>query len=81
VISDNLGAGASDLAKGAGGKFRYLEFQKGGSTRVAKLTLLRSTEKVTSDEVQKLGYNGWTSDINEGRGGNFLHLIWKNEGE
>ncbi|KAL2061454.1 hypothetical protein VTL71DRAFT_7727 [Oculimacula yallundae] len=81
VISDTLGNGASDLAKGAGGKFRYLEFQKGGSTRAAQLTLLRSSKKVTSDRVHELGYSGWTSDINTGRGGDFLHLIWKNEGQ
>ncbi|KAL2819611.1 hypothetical protein BDW59DRAFT_164937 [Aspergillus cavernicola] len=79
VITDAEKPGQMDLAKGAGGLFRYLETTTSGSSKVAELRLLRRKEQVTRETIHGLGYNGWTSDINGGRGGDFLHLVWRNE--
>ncbi|KAL4935950.1 hypothetical protein BDV06DRAFT_217035 [Aspergillus oleicola] len=79
VITDNEKPGQLDLARGAGGLFRYLETTTNGGSKVAELRLLRRKEPATRETFHGLGYTGWTNDINDGRGGDFLYLVWRNE--
>ncbi|KAL3479833.1 hypothetical protein BJX99DRAFT_255269 [Aspergillus californicus] len=79
AITDNERSGEDDLARGAGGQFRYIEINHDGGTKIAELRLLRSNEQATQALINSLGYNGWSNDINGGRGGDFLYLMWKNE--
>ncbi|KAJ5645898.1 hypothetical protein N7490_002270 [Penicillium lividum] len=76
-IQDEQDTGRHDLASGTGGKFRYLSWRNDGSKKITTLQLLRRRDQVTWDTVRNLGFDGWTSDINAGRGGDFLHLVWK----
>ena len=69
TIVDNHIPGLKDLAKGAGGKYRYIE----------KVNRLGEGQKVTAIHIRKktgIGSGACTSDINEGRGGLFLYLCW-----
>ncbi|KAJ3547348.1 hypothetical protein NM688_g5410 [Phlebia brevispora] len=68
--------GYKDLAKGAGGDYRYLIPVKdsAASWKIMDLALLRSSTAVSSPPSP---YSGMTSDINQGRGGDFLYLVWR----
>ncbi|KAH7098458.1 hypothetical protein BKA62DRAFT_660766, partial [Auriculariales sp. MPI-PUGE-AT-0066] len=72
VISDLEISGMQDLSKGAGGKYRYLRPYR-DNHRAIEIGLLRlRTIKMTKP------YGGWdaiTTDINEGRGGDFLYIL------
>ncbi|KAH6866013.1 hypothetical protein B0T10DRAFT_532514 [Thelonectria olida] len=65
-----------DLAKGAGGDFRYLQWSNdmGVNHFVTDLALWRTGSEESRPPV---GWDGKTDDINKGRGGDFLYLIWK----
>lgn len=39
--------------------------------------MLRSDNKQERKDVLQLGYDGISTDINEGRGQSYLYLIWK----
>ncbi|KAI0384023.1 hypothetical protein F5Y04DRAFT_278021 [Hypomontagnella monticulosa] len=70
----------NDLAMGAGGDFRYILTSKGGNQAVTKVGLFRVQEQLSSDEIKswigQSGYTDYTKDINGGRGGDYLYLIW-----
>ncbi|RAK74436.1 uncharacterized protein BO72DRAFT_479482 [Aspergillus fijiensis CBS 313.89] len=66
-----------DLAKGAGGAYRYIHTLQGTGAPIVDVKLLRRAEKVELSTVQALGYSHMTGDINAGRGGDYLHIIWK----
>lgn len=65
----------SDLAKGAGDQFRFLipRFDQ-DANKIHDIHLLRMDGGIGRVPP---GYNGHSSDINEGRRGDFLYLIWK----
>ncbi|KAF1993716.1 hypothetical protein P154DRAFT_527585 [Amniculicola lignicola CBS 123094] len=66
-----------NLATGAKGGFRYVNVYRDANLRpVTRLLLLRSDKKVTQ---LPNGFNEISTDINEGRGGDFLHLVWNLE--
>lgn len=67
-----------DLAKGAGGDYRYLIplKQPNYNFRLTQVKLFRSDKEITQFPA---GYVGHTTDINAGRGGTFLYLAWKLE--
>ncbi|KXJ92488.1 hypothetical protein Micbo1qcDRAFT_204461 [Microdochium bolleyi] len=69
-------AGMSDLANGAGGMFRYLHMVHDMTVNkyVTDIALWRDGSH--HDEVPH-GWDGKTSDINDGRGGDFMYLVWK----
>ncbi|RAL10216.1 uncharacterized protein BO97DRAFT_144237 [Aspergillus homomorphus CBS 101889] len=77
VISEDEKPGQLDLAKGAGGQYRYLETSTHGEYGISSLKLLRSGEEVTSENFKSQGFHGWSSDVNAGRGGDYLYLVWK----
>ncbi|PYI23985.1 hypothetical protein BO99DRAFT_428252 [Aspergillus violaceofuscus CBS 115571] len=80
VVSDTEKPGQMDLTKKAGGQYRYLETSTVAAEGfgISNLKLLRSTDEVSSTDLRGLGYRGWTADINAGRGGDYLYLVWRN---
>lgn len=67
--------GRRDLAKGAGGKFRHLTPKYYQSQwKIHTVNLLRLSHGI-GDLPE--GFTGHSWDINEGRSGDFLYLIWK----
>ncbi|KAI4101306.1 MAG: hypothetical protein LQ339_005104 [Xanthoria mediterranea] len=67
-----------DLAKGAGGKYRYLQFNKDtkNDLKYIEVILVRSAGHARSiSEVP--GFDVLTMDINKGRKGDFLYLAFK----
>ncbi|KAI0087495.1 hypothetical protein BDY19DRAFT_892966, partial [Irpex rosettiformis] len=65
-----------DLAKGAGGDFRYLQPKLDTKMRVkiTEVQLLRSDAHVKTPPV---GWHGISNDINFGRQRTHLYVIWK----
>jgi hypothetical protein len=76
-IQDKQDENRWDLSAGTGGDYRYLHPLKEGSAKITDIKLLRRSEKVEWATVRNLGFQGWSGDINQGRGGEFLHLVWK----
>ncbi|OXV09573.1 hypothetical protein Egran_02664 [Elaphomyces granulatus] len=68
-----------DLAKGAGGDYRYLRLEKNESDKIHALRLLRRKDEVNYETIHALGFDGFSTDINKGRGGDYLYLVWKNK--
>lgn len=65
------------LAKGVTGKYRYLIPQSvKGANKIYSMNLLRLDRSITGAPV---GYDGSTMDINDGRKGGWLYLIWKSQ--
>jgi hypothetical protein len=69
------------MAAGAGGKWRYLDVLHDSTEnkKINSAALCRKAKSqgpVTLDEAYKIGYNRVSRDINEGRGGDFLHIIY-----
>ena len=76
------GAGNSslqDMAKGAGGAYRYLKQQDGrdAPVRITDVALFRSKKQQFLSVDPSNGWHESTFDINEGRGGDFLYVVWK----
>ena len=65
-----------DLAKGAGGDYRYLLSAQDITqiNKVIEVGLLRSDQEVPSPPD---GWDGQTIDINKSRGKTYLYLLWK----
>ncbi|EAU83104.1 hypothetical protein E4U22_004464 [Claviceps purpurea] len=68
-----------DLAAGAGGSNRYLipVYDTNNKDKIYELALWRSDSYITHDKVKAAGWSGTTGDINSGRGGTYLNLVWK----
>lgn len=68
----------SDLAKGAGGTYRYIAGQNGlgsGVPYITNVALIRSPSYALNKPPS--GWKSITSNINDGRGGDFLYVIWQ----
>ncbi|TFK60643.1 hypothetical protein BDN72DRAFT_850335 [Pluteus cervinus] len=75
LIQPNANPNLLDLAKGAGGDYRYLvPTTSSGSARVTAVALLRTPFPVTEAPV---GWQSITTDINAGRNGDYLYIISK----
>lgn len=85
VIQDSSNAAYSDLAKGAGGAFRFLipVYNARENKKIVGATLFRSTDASTKPKpsalIQTWGYNDSTIDINKDRKGDYLYLVWKTQ--
>ncbi|KAI1182489.1 hypothetical protein F5B17DRAFT_185212 [Nemania serpens] len=70
----------NDLAMGAGGNFRYIQASRGGSEGITKVGLFRVKQQLPPDEIQsrieQSGFTHYSSDMNEGRSGDYLYLLW-----
>lgn len=69
--------GWSDLAKGAGGSFRYLRAvqDENNADKITELKLHRSAASPVKDFGD---WDGHTGDINQGRALSYLYFMWKN---
>ncbi|KAI0091202.1 hypothetical protein BDY19DRAFT_689153 [Irpex rosettiformis] len=74
-IQGNAHPGWDDLAKGAGGSFRYLQPVPDANnySKITDLKLYRSDSGIAALPVP---YTGHTNDINANRKKTFLYLIW-----
>ncbi|KAI2637434.1 hypothetical protein GGS21DRAFT_478126 [Xylaria nigripes] len=76
-----------DLAAGAGGLYRYLVFRRDRHIvqKIREVALYRKNSAsgaINTPDIALLtarGYNGWSNDLNQGRGKDFLYLIWKTD--
>ncbi|KZO91091.1 hypothetical protein CALVIDRAFT_542142 [Calocera viscosa TUFC12733] len=79
MITNIVQSGRADLAKGAGGYFRYLDRYsvREKAERIREVYLIRGKEHL--EEAKTKGWiSGHTDDINRDRGGDYLYLVWKN---
>ena len=73
----------NDLAKGAGGEWRYVRAVRDTREprKVVEAQLVRSSTRLVPGDVAALmGSQSWEGarrDINEGRGGDYLYLVWR----
>ena len=70
--------GTSDLASGAGGKYRYLQFNTDAENPAkyeAAALLRRAGSSASINDAP--GFNVLTTDINAGRGGDYLYVAFK----
>ena len=76
IIQSAADPSLDDLAKGAGGDYRYLiparDIQE--PSKVTQVILLRSDSAIDGIPA---GWSGKTIDINKGRGKTYLYLVWK----
>ncbi|KAL4744284.1 hypothetical protein BDW72DRAFT_98836 [Aspergillus terricola var. indicus] len=77
IIQGDPDSGYVDLAKGAGGDYRYLRLERDGGSKIQEVRLLRRNDEADFAAVRALGFDGLSSDINKGRGGDFLYVVWK----
>ncbi|PWY72994.1 hypothetical protein BO70DRAFT_399068 [Aspergillus heteromorphus CBS 117.55] len=77
IIQANADSSYKDLAHGAGGDYRYLRLERDGDKKITEIRLLRRKDSVDFGTVQSLGFDAYSTDINKGRGGDFLYLVWK----
>lgn len=77
VIQETAERNWPDLAQGTGGAYRYLIPVKADNARhrITDIALLRSAHTLSFD--LGWGYQGMSADINDGRGGDWLYLLWK----
>ncbi|KAL4803080.1 hypothetical protein BDV18DRAFT_163605 [Aspergillus unguis] len=70
---------ASDLAKGAGGEYRYLDIGRNPAIRdkIVDVRMLRSEGKQSSQDAKNQGFPGISNDFNVNRNHDWLYLIWK----
>jgi hypothetical protein len=78
MLQDHPDERYKDLAKGAGGAFRYLIpiVSPESGDKIVDIKLLRSEKPVKNPPY---GWDNITIDINAGRGGDYLYLIYKTE--
>ncbi|KAI3322313.1 hypothetical protein HD806DRAFT_536151 [Xylariaceae sp. AK1471] len=82
LITGSSQASKSDLAKGASGKYRYLVPQADVhiEKKLKRLALYRKSNSegpVHGSDIKDRGYTDFSTDINAGRGGDYLYLIWE----
>ncbi|KAL7629517.1 hypothetical protein AAE478_001038 [Parahypoxylon ruwenzoriense] len=70
---------AQDLASGAGGDYRYLQIKRNPNIprKVVDIAMIRSNSRQDEEFAKKLGYDGMSSDLNEGREHDWVYLVWK----
>jgi hypothetical protein len=71
----------SDLAKGAGGDWRYLipVYDPRQKSKITECALLRASSGLSVGDIRKLGWTNMSADINKGRQGDWLYLVWKTQ--
>ncbi|KIM22137.1 hypothetical protein M408DRAFT_57426, partial [Serendipita vermifera MAFF 305830] len=77
-IRDSVMDGYDDLAKGAGGDYRYLipRIDCLNNHKIIEIRLMRSSSSVQHPPE---GYSGMSNNINQGREnkGDHLYVVWK----
>lgn len=77
VVQDSANSNYKDLAKGAGGQYRFLKMlrEPHSNMRIKRVGLLRSSEYIYGDR-RAHGWDECTGDLNKDRKGDWLHLCW-----
>ncbi|RGP71958.1 hypothetical protein FSPOR_3073 [Fusarium sporotrichioides] len=75
IRGDNID-GRDDLAKGAGGDYRFFSWSNDMNANhfITDLALWRCGD---SQSDPPAGWHGKTGDINDRRGGDYLYLVWR----
>lgn len=80
IMSDTPIRNYNDLAMDAGGAFRYIKATQDGSKPISNAGLFRSKEKLSLEaiksRIEQAGFTNYSTDINKGRGGDYLYLLW-----
>lgn len=79
VVQSERNEAYTDLAGGAGGKYRYFKMlrDRNSHTKIKRVGLLRSPKsKFIYGDRKDHGWDECTHDINADRSGDFLHLCW-----
>ncbi|GJE91722.1 hypothetical protein PsYK624_078720 [Phanerochaete sordida] len=78
IVQEDGYGGWPDLAKGAGGQFRFLRavHDPRAHVKIRELAFLRSGAGAVGG-VEGWGFSGRTEDINRERQGDWLYLMWK----
>ncbi|KAI0401279.1 hypothetical protein F4802DRAFT_601266 [Xylaria palmicola] len=70
----------NDLAMGAEGDFRYIQASRDGSEVITKVGLFRVGQELSPEEIlsriEQSGFTHYSTDMNEGRKGDYLYLLW-----
>ncbi|KAL4724747.1 hypothetical protein ACLX1H_008192 [Fusarium chlamydosporum] len=71
-----LDSSRDDLAKGAGGDYRYIRLFREPNERgyITEVAIWRPAEHRYGPPQ---GWDGMSNDINARRGGDYLHLVWR----
>ncbi|KAI0118094.1 hypothetical protein F4776DRAFT_666125 [Hypoxylon sp. NC0597] len=82
LIQSNSVEGWKDLAKGAGGDYRYVRVVQDSSIaqKAVALTLVRMQDSAPAENILARlgpGWDGARRDINENRGGDYLYFAWQ----
>lgn len=72
-IQTDIDTDRHDIARGAGGKYRYLSSENDGGWAIRNIALYRSTTEQSSPPS---GYSGMCTDLNLNRGGTYLYIVW-----
>uniref|UniRef100_T1IMR4 Uncharacterized protein n=1 Tax=Strigamia maritima TaxID=126957 RepID=T1IMR4_STRMM len=77
IIQDGNNGQYKDMAKGAGGSYRYVKMahDSASNERITELKLWRTPDG--GSKPSKNGWNYWTGDINANRGGDYLYICWQ----
>ncbi|CAK7212931.1 hypothetical protein SCUCBS95973_001627 [Sporothrix curviconia] len=75
-IRDSSDGDRDDLAKGAGGDYRYLSWTNNMNAThfITDIALWRAADKKDSPPEN---WHHKSDDINRGRGGDYLYLVWR----
>ena len=70
----------NDFALGTGGDNRYIIPDYSGSSKITKVGLFRTSDNLSDDNIKsriaKSGFTHYTEDVNQGRNGNYLYVLW-----
>ncbi|KAI9368837.1 hypothetical protein BJX61DRAFT_546173, partial [Aspergillus egyptiacus] len=80
LIQDHADGRYKDLAKGAKGDWRYLNPVRNTNNpkKVMDIQLLRLGHAESPETIkERLGFDGRSRDLNEGRKHDWLYLVWK----
>ncbi|KAH8423406.1 uncharacterized protein LDX57_001165 [Aspergillus melleus] len=63
--------------------YRYIITEREGETKIVNVALLRTPENLSSDQIltriKQSGFHHFSTDLNQGRGGDYLYVLWAYE--
>jgi len=70
-----------DLAKGSGGKYRYIELVRDGKEAIVDIAFFRMSRKEEKEQNNKKPeqYENYSADLNDGRKGDSLYLCFNKQ--
>jgi hypothetical protein len=75
LVQDKKDERYVDIGQGTGGSYRYvIPLHEPNKPKCTDVKLFRTSDKALTPVAQ--GFTGFSRDINEGRGGDYLYLAW-----